>query len=365
MADIQDLTKQKQAILGTMLPRNREIIGSMMADLDEALLPDEERRELIRSVFNDSERANMLAEARIRRIFNNIEANTMGASFFEMEVLGEGDHPMYVVATADVAYVDYIGQNGKPPKRQRVIPETPYLVPLQWIASEEIEYTKQSIYLGDLRSFDDVNQRIEIELGNQTDVNIKALLDSGAEASFSDGVLAPHRLIDTDNLPAGNLLDLSAQGSLTLPVFKAILTQMDKAGLVATSIHIPSAHKGQMRDFVSLVAAVASTGDVEKPSLTVPEAIHTELFRSGKLNDFYGHNIDIVGHNTLALKTGYVATNAPAGYWPVKPSLSETILDDGVAMRKRNMESLMARKVEAYYMPLPNRVNYIKFTYDT
>lgn len=150
---------------------------------------------------------------------------------------------------------------------------------------------------------------------------------------------------------------------MNITVFKEILKYMDVAGLVATSIHVPSGQTYQMRDFVSLVAAVASTSDVEKPSLTIPEAIRTELFRSGKLNNFFGQNIDIVGHNTLTPNYGYVATNMPAGYLVTKPSLDETILDDSKAMQKKNKESLMAKKVEAYYMPAPMRVNYIKFQF--
>lgn len=363
MADIKDLAEQKQALLGVMLPHNREIVGAEMAELDADLLPVAERKELLKSAYGDREASKMLAEARIRRIFNNIEANTMGSAFFEMEVLGEEDHPLYVIETADKVYISYIGENGKAPRRQLVKPESPYLVPLQWLSSEIVEYSKRSIYHGDLKSFDRVNAQIETELANQRDTNCKALLEAGQSATFAAGVLAPHRLVVAANLPTGNYLDQSAQGSLDIVVFKEILKYADKAGLTVRSIHVPSGQTYQMRDFVSLVAGTSGTSDVEKPSLTIPSAIHTELFRSGKLNDFFGQNLDIVGHNTLASNYGWVATDAPAGYLVTKPSLDETILDDSVAMRQINKESLMAKKVEAYYQPLPNRVNYVKFRF--
>lgn len=365
MADIKDLTEQKQALLATILPANREIIGAEMAELDADMLPVDERKELIRSAEGDHEKSQMLAEARIRRIFNNIAAETIGASFMELEVLADDESPLYIVETADKVYINYVGQNGKTAKRQLVVPESPFLVPLQWLSSEIMEYTKRSMYHGDLKNFDRVNKLIEVEIRNQTDVNCMTLLAAGAEASFSTGVLAPHRLVDDDNLPTGNYLDLKAEGTLNINVFKAILAYCDVADVTALSIHVPSAHTKQMRDFVDLVAGTSSTGDIEKPSLTIPSEMRTELFRSGKLNDFFGKNIDIVGHNTLPLKYGWVATDKPAGYLVTKPSLNETILDDSVAMRQKNKESLMARKVEAYYQPLPNRVNYLKFRYAT
>lgn len=363
MADIKNLSAQKQALLQVLLPKNREIVGTMMAEMDEALLPDAERREVLRSAFGDHEMSLALAEARVRRIFNNIEATTVGSSFFEMEVLGEAEWPIYVVETDDKVYVNYIGENGKPPKRQLVISESPYQVPLQWLASEEVEYSRRSIYHGDLRSFERVNRRIELDLRYQRDVNCLALLDAGQSATFPAGVLSAHRLVNSNNLPTGNYLDLSAQGSLNLVVFKSLLAYADKAGLTVTSIHVPSGQTAQMRDFVSLVAAVASTGGVENPALTIPDEMRTELFRSGRLNDFFGNNIDIVGHNVLTPNYGYAATNEPAGYMPVKPDLDEVILDDSKDMLKKNKESLMARKVEAYYMPAPNRKNFIKFRF--
>jgi hypothetical protein len=336
-----------------------------MADLDDALLPRAERIELIKSAHGDHEKSQMLAEARIRRINNDVEATTMGASFFEKEVLEPEEYPLFVVENDDKVYISYIGQNGKAPKRQLVQDESPFLVPLQTLSSEIVEYSMDSIYRGDLKSFERVNRRIEIELRNQTDVNTKALLDAGALATFAAGTRVVHRLVDTDNLNTGNYLDLKAQGSLNLVVFKSILTYMEKAGLTPTSIHIPSGQLYQMRDFVSLVAGITGTGGTEDPDLTIPVAAHTELFRSGQLTNFFGRNIDIVGHNALPFKYGYVATNEPAGYLVTKPSMNRTILDDSKSMQQKNKESLMTRKIEAYYQPLPNRVNYIKFRYDT
>ncbi len=363
MADIKDLHAQKQALIGTMLACNRELIGNEMADLDASLLPRAERIALIKSAAGDHEKSQLLAEARIRRINNDVEATTMGATFFEKEVLAEDEFPLFVVENDDKVFINYIGQNGKGPKRQLVIDEAPFLVPLQWLSSEIVEYSQDSIYRGDLKSFDRVNRRIEIELRNQTDVNVKILLDAGAKATFAAGTRVVHRLVDTDNLNTGNLLDLSAQGSLNLTVFKSILTYMDKAGLTPMSIHVPSGQTNQMRDFVSLVAGITGTDGIEDPSLAVPTAVHTELFRSGQLTNFFGQNIDIVGHNALASNFGYVATTEPAGYLVTKPSLNRVILDDSKPMQQKNKESLMTRKVEAYYQPLPNRVNYVKFQF--
>lgn len=363
MADIKDLNAQKQEMLNVLLPRNREIVGRIMAELDANLLPDEERRRIIRESFDDHEKAVAIAEARIRRIFNNIEAQTMGLAFFEMEVLGEADWPIYVVETADKVQVLYIGENGKPPKRQNVFTESPFQVPLQWLSSEEVEYPLVSIYTGNLGAFERVNSRIQADIGYQIDVNCKALLDAGAAATFATGVLSPHRLVNSNNLPTGNYLDQSAEGSLNLNVFKAILAYADKAGVAIKSIHVPSGQMYQMRDFVSLVAAVSSTGDVEKPSLTIPDAVRTELWRTGKLTNMFGVPIDIVGHNTLTPNYGYVATTQPAGYMPVKPTMDQTILDDSKAMLKKNMNSLMVKKAVGFYAPAPNRVNFIKFRF--
>jgi len=363
LADIKGKKEQRMAMLDTLLPGNREYVGRIMAELDDALRPDNERREIIKATFNNHEKSVEMSEARIRRIMNNIEATTMGASFFEMEVLGESDFPIYVVETEDKCLVLYIGENGKPPKRQWVPSETAYQVPLNWLSSDEINYPLVSIYTGNLGAFERVNKRIERDLAYQRDVNCQALLDAGAAASFATGVLSAHRLVDSDNLPTGNYLDQSAEGSLTINVFYAILEYADKVGMAIKSIHIPSSQMGQMRKFVSLVAAVSSTGDVEKPSLTVPESVRTELWRTGKITNMFGQEIDIVGHNTLALNYGYVAMSEPAGYMPVKPSMDMTILDDSKDKIKKNLNSLMAKKVEAYYMPAPNRKNFIKFRF--
>jgi hypothetical protein len=366
MADIKDLKAQKLELLKTLLPGNAARIGRIMAEMDAALdgVSIEDRKAMLKRAAADPKGyGRQLAEARVKRIFNNIEAQAMASVFFEIEELGEGDSAFYVVRTRDKAYITYIGENGKPSKRQKLHPETPTYVPMDWISSEEVEYPIASLITGNLRYFDEVNTDIQMEIALQKDVWCKTLLDANVNATFPAGTLSPHRLVVTDNLPTGNYLDLQAQGSLNLTVFKQILDYAAKAGLVVRTIQIPSAHKSQIWDFVSLVAGFTGSGFVEDPKLTVPQEVQLELFRTGKLTNIMGQEVDIVGRNTLALKYLWVSFDKPAGIMYRKPSLDKVIHDTSADKQKENKESLMAKENIGLAMPSPMVPHVLKVRY--
>jgi hypothetical protein len=358
-----------QAMIGTQLPCNQARVLSDMAEMDADLAESTpaERRAMIIAAADDPQAARDLAEARVTRIHNAIEAQTMGAAFYEVQNLEPEDRGYYVVETEDEVEVAYIGQSGKPPKRQSVFHETPFDIPFNWLSSDEVEWLLQTLYTGNIGSLERANKRVQLDIQYQIDNDAKTLLDSVAVATFGDDVISAHRFVHADNLPTGNYVDMSAapynKTVIDLDVLKKILELTDLAGFRARTIQMASSNRKEMRNFLSLVAGISGTGGTENPDLAIPGDAHMELWRSGELNSFYGTKVEIVMRNTLAPGTLYVSGDKPVGIMQFKPALNKSIHDQSVDMLKKNMESLMVIKAIAQAIPAPWSVNFLKLKF--
>lgn len=358
-------------------PNAARLIASETAAMEEARkdVTPEERAAYFQEAASDPAKKQEIADARLIRVSNDVLAHTWALSFLELMPLQDNEWPIVTNRKRDKNYnVTYLGENFGSAKKQRVERYTTTQFLMKQIATEEAQYPKLSLQIGNINQGAEVEQELAYELDLKIDSEAKTLLDAAAILVGLRATLNLHPSIVSANIPDANHLDHSGVGTagvLDVEKFKRLLdyyerfasdVEIDRTPLQIKVIYLPSFVKRQIWDFVDLVAGFSLAGAVQDPKNTVPTEARMEIWRSAKLESMFGYRFAIVTRNTLS-GPGYVASNKPAGWFWHKPAMDQVINDTSIAMAKKNMESLWMSKVIQMAIPDEWKHRFQKWTY--
>lgn len=169
------------------------------------------------------------------------------------------------------------------------------------------------------------------------------------------------------NVPTTNILNLTAEGSITKEVFIAIIDYTDRMpglgegqpGRRIRAIHVPSIDRAQLNRFVSVATPFSGAPEVSAQATFSP-AFQAELESEGFKSTMFGVTFTLVVDKTLPADSLYVSFDQAAGTIWEKPGLTQVV--DRVEMEKnRGLVKLLKVyqvTVEPHQRPNVLRINY-------
>jgi hypothetical protein len=326
----------------------------------------------------DAEAGELMAATVLVTTENIVHANTGWASFFEERELADDEQPaIQAEVLGQQITIDSIGQDGgRQTVRSQLNSPAPVFLPINLYGTPWFEYPLADLYKGHnvkemaLAQFDvarDKAWRRETLLGSYL---IVGGANSRYVASFvTTGSLAardyfPDDRVNTDNLPAGNLITISGNSTSSLfrkEVFDAIATYcrswgdnvMEGGNLRPVEIRLPSKN---VTDFLSQVTLSS-----------VENLVVNQIFANGFVMTYGGYTWIITGDNTLRPNDGvcYVRTGLPIGIAYNKPSFDQVIQDDSKVLLSQNKGRTCETWAEAFALPLHWRKRTLAVRYRT
>ncbi len=349
-----------------LLPATAALVCANLAEMAEAVTPESEQKlvEMIRaSRAGDVEMKSALAEIRIFTTDNFLMANSNPLSFFEVVNLADSDEPFIENTSKFQIDVSYIGQDGRAKRTQGVKYQEQARVDLKTLSTDDFEYFIRDIYKGDVKSPSLAN----VDMARDVTLKTNALLwpfiknsigNFGITGAKSSRVYVPSKNVIATNLPGTNLLTATGNTASTLwrkACMDAVIKYITAWGAGAFAdgdfsrkivVYIPSAHLTGFLDEITMTSQ--------------PNSKVEQIFENAGLEmDYGGYHWVLVGDNTLdpADRTAYVQLGKPVGYFFTKPGMDETFVDQTIAMRKQNRESISMNKVIGFGLPSNRKVN--------
>ena len=343
-----------------------------------------------------------LSGAMIEEVNINVLGQLFAMSFFRTKTYGPADFPVIRTELYDKNFfVTSIGLNGGNPMKQHVEAMTDYLLNFGYWATPAFEFQQYHLQTGPLNYFGKALARVTYELGLKLDqiardfLRANAYLNSAVSGTSTLGfgsiagnaaalttLLNLHASINSDNIPPANGLDMSAfaTGKLSMEKIKRILdytvrwtqdVQPQEGGGLAGPMEVRALHVSSQRwrdlwdqaDMVALVAT-AVTGEPytpnTAPTATIPAEGRNAIWRSGKIDTFFGHACPIVPNNTLSSNEAYVAFNRPAGEFHSKPFFDSTVHDQTPELSQKNSERVWMKKCGVFHMTNDTIPNFLQ-----
>lgn len=367
------------AAMANILHQNPELYLEELANLKAQItdVTPEDRKKWLKENYNTQE----FAAAVRYRIMVDVLANLYALSFFQNTPLKDDEWPMIDILKRDgTIKVGYIGEANGQTKRQRVDRRSHQQYLLQKYATDLYEYQLMDLQIGNVAEVDRVQQEIEYELSLGLDQNALTLLKSMALTSGLRATLNLHKAIVSANIPDKNSFNFQnggaddsgdgagANGKITLEKMKRVLdyfvrfsgdVELDGAPLAIKTIYVSAVNKRDLWDFCSLVAGYNLAGAVQDPKNTIPFDAKTEIWRSGKLEEMFGQQFNIIPRNTIQAGDAQVASNKPAGWYFNKPSMAETLMDTSLELRQKNTGRMGMTVVNSFVLPAPWTYRYM------
>jgi hypothetical protein len=369
----------QEALALTLQPGVFKLYSELCAEKETAkkTITDADRRKLFAAhAAGDKDAASEVSAAIKSEVNLNILGQLFAMSMFDIKTYADPDWPWIRAKRQDFNYVvSTIGLDGGTPQKQMIEGIQQYQLYFKSYVTEETSYQLFDLQTGQMDYFADAIADITYALGLHLDKTAKTLLDSNQYASGLRDLINLHPSIVAANIPDANYLDLStitggasAGGQFTTEKVKRILDYCNRwtsdvqpmgGGELSGSMRVKSVHcsSRRMRDLYDLADAVALVGSlptgeanfVTSPSQTIPEDARGQIFRSGKLETWWGAPFTLVPNNRLAADEVYVAMNRPAGVFHHKPSMDEVFRDQSPKLRSQNRESVYMKKVGVFH----------------
>lgn len=319
----------------------------------------EDRKKWLQERANNQQE---VADAVRYRVNTDVLAHMFGLSFLQRVSLGPSDWPVIETDKRDKHYrCTILGEDGNPRKKQRVIRRAHDTQHMRKVSTEEVEYPLMSIQTGDVNEVERVRAELTYELGLILDQAATALIWAARLATGLRATLDLHPSIVAANIPDANYMDMSGtnSGVLTVAKMKLILAyfdafasdvELDGAPLEVQTMFMPASLKRDIWDFVSIVSGYAA-GTVPNPEDTIPQNMREGIWTSNRLNNLFGHPVNIVTRNTISAPYIFISTNKPAGFWWEKPSMDRVVINNSAEMENKNQNSMKMHKVVSAVVP--------------
>lgn len=233
---------------------------------------------------------------------------------------------------------------------------------MDMISTDKVEYPLFDIQQGDVEGVDTVNRELDYDMEIKLDKLAQDNIDGAKTTSGLRDLLNIHSLIDVNNLPDKNYLDLSSNdtGVLTITKLKTILNHVALFGavpgdgvgemLTMSSMIISPQNIRDPWDFVDLVSGFAG-GDEVEPAKTVPTPVRESIFRTGMFTSAWGHNFSWLPNGRLSKGKAYVFFNQPLGWFFTKTEMDQVLVWDGPDQREQNYGQTLMTRVLRYVIP--------------
>ena len=300
----------------TLLPSNMEKLEAAEQEKEEASLSKDEKREFVKALADDKDARRAYAEEVIEKVDLNIWADTIAFDFFRAGTLSIGD-PLWYELEYEVDSqmpVYQLSQHGGTPAETYVTDGDTVRIHPYYIQTPEVSANKFNLRQGNLSTEEKIRRRSERNMEKMLNKDAWALLEEGLTNDL-EGDIGVELDPDYNNFPSENDIDMSAEGGLTLDVFKKIADHFNRVDKTVNNIYVPSNKVADIYDWVSVVSG-HDTGDVQ-PNDVVPQGIHEEVVRNGQFGQLFGYNFNIVPTNALDGEADdvyiWVSTTEPAG----------------------------------------------------
>jgi len=344
------------------LQKNDKYLKALASSQAEAKkkVSDKNRVNYLKEMADSEELQKAYAQKLVSKTSVGIQAQLMFTEFLNMGTVDIGEPLIYTldepVKRAKITEMAVHG--GKP--RETLINNADYVrVTPYEITSPEVSMSKFSLRQGDVSNEKKMKKRVEEGVADLTEVDSKGLLEAGLVPDFSavDGINIDDRVHD---FPSTNDLDLSAQGGLTLEVFRQITSHFDMVGRAVRNVYIPSSRRSDLWEWMSIPAGYSDSSGITADNV-VPQGIHEQIVRTGTLTNLFGYPVNLVPINTLNGNAGngdvyiWVATNQPAGEYREIPDVSSTYRDEDA----RRVYFTMNKAVAMFQTP-NQKLNYAR-----
>lgn len=322
-----------------------------------------EKSEVTIAASSGDREALAIHAANVEIVTENVLLATAGwLGFFEMRELGETDVPVITSEIGMEMTIDTIGQDGGNFTIQAQRENTQAFVPLNMRATRWIEYPLVDVYKGSqvkelaLSQFDVGRDR-----AYKTDALLASYLIAGGTNSRLTATFTTtganlgrdfvaHSRVNTDNLPAGNLITLA--GNTTSSFFRKEV--FDKIIAYTRSWGDGIFTDGDLMPVEIRVASKDVTNFLEQVTMTSQSNfIVDQVFQGGMIMNYGGYKWVIIGDNTLRPNDGmaYVRMNKPIGVYFTKPSLAKAIIDESASLQAQNKGRTCEIWCEGFGMP--------------
>lgn len=363
-ANLQLLSKRAQFIRGERQVReNGQLItqalsASVKKDLDEmvAALGDSKSHDELIALTKAAGRGDNDAKVQLCAIrvqtFNNylLASQNKLSFFFNLIDLAEGETPYEQNETMQELRVSYVGADGQPTQTRIIKPQDESRIPLHFLTSEEYEYLLVDPYRGRISNAAKATVMLAYDMKNAIEAKAFAMITANAYGAFTTTgknnlrTYLGNSYINTANLPSTN--DITLEGTDANSKFRYdVFREIKKYGeqwadafpdgpLVPTGrVLVPSS---EVSDIARSITPTGSTSN---------EVANQLLEQGWTVVDIHGMKYTLIADNTLTPGVCYAEYNRKPGNFYMKSSLDEEIVDDSIAMKKKNKESRFMRKL--------------------
>ncbi|MGV9141346.1 MAG: hypothetical protein ACOC1X_00245, partial [Promethearchaeota archaeon] len=185
------------------------------------------------------------------------------------------------------------------------------------------------------------------------------LLEEGLTTDIEDveGIYIDSRV---KQFPNSTDLDMSDEEGITLDVLKTIAEHFDQLGRQIQNIYIPSNRRSDIWDWMSIPAGYDDGSGVDADNV-VPIDMHSNIVRTGSVNNLFGYSVNFVPLNILNGDADngevylWVSTNEPAGEYREVPEISYTHTHEDA----RNVYYQQSRGLAMFQVP-NQKLNYMR-----
>lgn len=318
---------------------------------------------LRRSVTND-DIAEEVAEYRTFELVNDVMAAPFALAAFQNVNLSSSEMPLIIRPRSRNLQrftVKTIGQDGGAESDQWRTTKSAEQLELEMISTPKVEWPLIDLEQGDVSQADAVDQELRYEMEMKIDQLALANIDGAKTVSGLRDELNIHPLVDVNNIPDTNYLDLSSvsPGVLTIDKLKQILLHMALFGsaggadlpFVISNIFLSPQNLRDSWDFIDLVSGLTGVG-VEDPALTVTTSVREQIFATGQMTSAWGYSWSWTPNTQLAKGKMYITSSQPLGWFFTKTELDRTISwSDQPDNIERNLAEMLLRRAIGFYVP--------------
>lgn len=276
----------------------------------------EKKKDFLKRMASDEDLQKEYAAALIPKVDLNVYAQSFISDFFNVGTVELGE-PMWYEVEYDLnphAEVNYISQHGGTPSQTMVTDGDLIRMSPYFIQTPEVHMNKLSLKQGNIANEQKMRDKLARSMTKEMNKDMWAQLKSNLVPTGSTLEDEMQIILDEDykNFPETNNINASAEGSLTLEIFKTIADYANRLGIRITNLYVPNNRIKDVYDWITTSSSTQST---------VPESIYEEIARNGMLSNLFGYPVNLVPVHTLDGTEGnedgeiemWVSTDQPAG----------------------------------------------------
>lgn len=234
------------------------------------------------------------------------------------------------------------------------------------IATDRVEYPILDIQQGDVNQSDALNVELKYDMEMKLDGMALTNANSCQTASGMRALLSLHPLVDINNVPDGNYLDLNTlfpgnAGVLTIQKMKAILNAIallqgvggPLEGLTMQTIHCSPLNLRDSWEFMDLVSVTSATVTVQT-NQTVPTPVRESIYSNGQFTSAWGYTWNWSPNQQITKGRMIVQMNQPLGWLFTKTQMDRTFVwneTNSPDHAESNMGEVIYRRVLSFVLP--------------